>query len=149
MLCWRPPPRADRRRACHIHLYNLLLQGKALNAPATNYCQMLQEIAEDQRFEVTYVDIQELNAAGKARQLMSTILLVLLMYAERGRVTYSKWKLIFIRFFFLFLGYHQCLVQLSTMPVAVCHGIGKTKDEARGQAAHNALQYLKIMTKKS
>ena len=51
---------------------------------------MLQEIAEDQRFEVTYVDIQELNAAGKARQLMSTILLVLLMYAERGRVTYSK-----------------------------------------------------------
>ena len=35
------------------------------------------------------------------------------------------------------------------MPVAVCHGIGKTKDEARGQAAHNALQYLKIMTKKS
>ncbi len=35
------------------------LQGKPLNAPATNYCQMLQEIAEGQRFEVLYTDIPE------------------------------------------------------------------------------------------
>ena len=40
------------------------LQGKALNAPSTNFCQMLQEIAEEQRFEVTYVDITELSYSG-------------------------------------------------------------------------------------
>ena len=45
-------------------------------------------------------------------------------------------------------GQRQCLVQLSTMPVAVCHGVGPSTDEAHAQAAHNALQYLKIMTKK-
>ena len=30
-----------------------------------NYCQMLKEIAEEQRFEVTYVDIKEPSAVGK------------------------------------------------------------------------------------
>lgn len=84
-------------------------EAKSLNTPSTNYCQMLQEIAEEQRFEVTYVDIPELSTAGL----------------------------------------HQCLVQLSTMPVAVCHGIGQSKDEARALAAHNSLHYLKIMTKKA
>lgn len=83
------------------------LQERPLNAPATNYCQMLQEIAEAQRFEVLYTDIPELSAYGM----------------------------------------HQCLVQLSTMPVAVCHGTGPTVDEAHAHAAHHALQYLKLMTK--
>lgn len=83
------------------------LQGKPLNAPATNYCQMLQEIAEGQRFEVLYTDIPELTSFGN----------------------------------------HQCLVQLSTMPVAVCHGTGPTVDEAHALAAHNGLQYMKLMTK--
>ncbi|XP_013403518.1 interferon-inducible double-stranded RNA-dependent protein kinase activator A homolog A-like [Lingula anatina] len=46
-------------------------------------------------------------------------------------------------------GHRQCLVQLSTMPVAVCHGSGPTSDECHVNAAHNALQYLKIMTKKA
>jgi RISC-loading complex subunit TARBP2 len=35
------------------------------------------------------------------------------------------------------------------MPVAVCHGTGTTRDDAHGNAAHNALQYLKIMTRKA
>ncbi len=48
----------------------------------------------------------------------------------------------------MIVGQRQCLVQLSTMPVAVCHGIGNNGDEARAQAALNGLQYLKIMTKK-
>lgn len=42
----------------------------------------------------------------------------------------------------------QCLVQLSTLPVAVCHGTGKTTQESQTDAALNALEYLKIMTKK-
>lgn len=45
-------------------------------------------------------------------------------------------------------GQHQCIVQLATMPVAVCHGLGQSKDAAHANAAHNALQYLKIMTKR-
>lgn len=84
------------------------LQVLALNMPATNYCQMLQEIAEEQNFEAVYADIPHLTIAGQ----------------------------------------FQCLVQLSSMPVAVCQGVGRSKDEARSMAAHNALQYLKIMTRK-
>lgn len=40
-------------------------------------------------------------------------------------------------------GRHQCIVQLSTMPVAVCHGLGATKDLAHMTAAQNAVSYLK------
>ena len=43
----------------------------------------------------------------------------------------------------------QCLVQLSTMPVAVCQGIGPDQNAANNNAARNALEYLKLMTKKS
>ena len=43
----------------------------------------------------------------------------------------------------------QCLVQLSTMPVAVCQGIGPDQSAANNNAARNALEYLKLMTKKS
>jgi len=75
--------------------------------PPTNYCQMLQEIAEVQRFEVQYFDIKE----------------------DMGS------------------GVNQCLVQLSTVPVAVCQGTGPVMDEAHANAAHNALQYLRIMIK--
>ena len=42
--------------------------------------------------------------------------------------------------------YHY-FVQLSTNPVAVCFGIGDSPDLARINAAANALQYLRIMTK--
>jgi len=84
------------------------LQTMSLNAASIKYCQMLQEIAEEQRFEVNFVEIEDLNQQGQS----------------------------------------QCLAQLSTMPVAVCHGTGSSTDDARAQAAHNALQYLKIMTKK-
>ena len=45
------------------------LHGNALNAPTTNFCQMLQEIAEEQRFEVTYVDIQEVSQTGMCHLL--------------------------------------------------------------------------------
>lgn len=76
--------------------------------PNINYIQFLQEIAGEQQFEVTYVDIDE--------------------------KTYS--------------GLSQCLVQLSTLPVAVCQGCGHDSKEAQASAARNALEYLKIMTKK-
>lgn len=45
-------------------------------------------------------------------------------------------------------GDHQCLVQLNSMPVAVCYGRGPSLEEARQSAAYSALEYLKLMTKK-
>lgn len=44
-------------------------------------------------------------------------------------------------------GQFQCLLQLATLPVAVMYGTGNTLEEAQSVAAHNALEYLKVMTK--
>lgn len=84
------------------------LQNTSLNDASFNFVQFLQEIASEQQFEVTYVDIEEKSMTGKS----------------------------------------QCLVQLSTLPVAVCYGSGTSSKEAQARAAQNALEYLKIMTKK-
>lgn len=85
-----------------------LLQTISLSLKEFNFVQLLQEIASEQQFEVTYVDIEEKSLTGKT----------------------------------------QCLVQLSTLPVAVCYGTGNTSKDAQARAAQNALEYLKIMTKK-
>lgn len=45
-------------------------------------------------------------------------------------------------------GQCQSLVQLSSMPIAVCYGSGASHPDARMQAALSALHYLRIMTKK-
>ncbi|KAL1373776.1 hypothetical protein pipiens_005089 [Culex pipiens pipiens] len=83
------------------------LQNTCLNDKSVDFVQMLHDIATEQRFEVTYVDIDEKTLSGR----------------------------------------FQCLVQLSTLPVAVCHGSGATAKEAQAAAARNSLEYLKIMTK--
>ncbi|XP_057336787.1 RISC-loading complex subunit tarbp2 isoform X6 [Microplitis mediator] len=83
-------------------------ENTCLNDGVINLVQFLQEIASEQLFEVTYVDIEEKSISGKC----------------------------------------QCLVQLSTLPVAVCYGSGITSKDAQAAAAQNALEYLKIMTKK-
>lgn len=44
-------------------------------------------------------------------------------------------------------GKFQCLIQLSTLPVAVCYGCGHTSKEAQSAAAQNTLEYLKILSK--
>ncbi|XP_055709687.1 interferon-inducible double-stranded RNA-dependent protein kinase activator A homolog isoform X4 [Phlebotomus papatasi] len=79
-----------------------------LSSPDLNCVQLLQEIASEHQFDVTYVEIEE--------------------------KTYSDC--------------YQCLVQLSTLPVAVCQGAGETRADAKTSAARNALEYLKIMTTK-
>merc|ERR1719312_890176 len=43
----------------------------------------------------------------------------------------------------------QCLVQISTLPVAVCYAVGKDYNKAKIEAARMALNYLKLMTKKT
>jgi len=85
----------------------LELQVATLMESNFNFVEFLQEIAAEQNFEVTYVDIEEKSISGKS----------------------------------------QCLVQLSTLPVAVCYGVGTSSEEAQSSAALHALQYLKIMTK--
>ncbi|CAD5121312.1 DgyrCDS9839 [Dimorphilus gyrociliatus] len=85
------------------------LQDKQLNSVDMQYVNLLKDIASEQRFEVTYVNLD-----------------------EQG-----------------FDGNFQVLLQLSTMPVAVVHGSGVTYELARSEAAHHALQYLKIMTRKT
>ncbi|CAN9497729.1 unnamed protein product [Ophioblennius macclurei] len=42
-------------------------------------------------------------------------------------------------------GQYQCLAELSTSPVTVCHGTGLSCGNAHNDAAHSALQYVKIM----
>lgn len=83
-------------------------QAISLSSKDLNPVQLLQEIAAEQSFEVTFVDIEEKSMNGKV----------------------------------------QCLCQLSTLPVAVCYGSGVTSKDAQSRAALNALEYLKIMTKK-
>lgn len=68
------------------------------------YCDLLQELADELKFEVTYVDLPEPTCAGL----------------------------------------NQCIVQLSTMPVAVCHGCGRSVDESHASAALHTLLYLGI-----
>ncbi|XP_059417442.1 interferon-inducible double-stranded RNA-dependent protein kinase activator A homolog [Carassius carassius] len=45
-------------------------------------------------------------------------------------------------------GQYQCLVELSTRPVTVCHGTGMTSSNAHNTAAHNALQYIRMVASK-
>ncbi|KQS70481.1 interferon-inducible double-stranded RNA-dependent protein kinase activator A homolog isoform X4 [Drosophila erecta] len=85
------------------------LEGETcLKSNKIDYIKLLGEIATENQFEVTYVDIEEKTFSGQ----------------------------------------FQCLVQLSTLPVGVCHGSGPTAADAQRHAAQNALEYLKIMTKK-
>ncbi|KAK5890321.1 hypothetical protein CesoFtcFv8_013850 [Champsocephalus esox] len=42
-------------------------------------------------------------------------------------------------------GQYQCLAEISTSPVTVCHGTGISCSNAHNDAAHSALQYIKIM----
>ncbi|EDV33161.1 uncharacterized protein Dana_GF23153, isoform B [Drosophila ananassae] len=86
----------------------LKLQKTCLKSAKMDYIKLLGEIATENQFEVTYVDIEEKTYTGQ----------------------------------------FQCLVQLSTLPVGVCHGTGPTAADAQRHAAQNALEYLKIMTKK-
>ncbi|KAM8933964.1 interferon-inducible double-stranded RNA-dependent protein kinase activator A [Pelodytes ibericus] len=82
-----------------------LLKRSPLSIPNTDYVKMLGDVADEQDFRVSYLDIEELSVNGQ----------------------------------------YQCLAELSTSPLTVCHGTGISCGNAHNDAAHNALQYLKIM----
>ncbi|XP_041946839.1 RISC-loading complex subunit tarbp2 isoform X2 [Alosa pseudoharengus] len=77
----------------------------ATASSTANFCSLLHDLSEEQRFDVSYLDLEERSLSGLC----------------------------------------QCLVELSTQPITVCHGFAPSLDAARANAAHNALQYLKIM----
>ncbi|XP_072435229.1 interferon-inducible double-stranded RNA-dependent protein kinase activator A homolog A-like isoform X2 [Chiloscyllium punctatum] len=81
------------------------LKRSPLSIPNTDYTQMLGEVMDEQGFDISYLDIDELTVNGQ----------------------------------------YQCLAELSTRPVTVCHGTGISRGNAHNDAAHNALQYLKII----
>ncbi|KAM9248542.1 interferon-inducible double-stranded RNA-dependent protein kinase activator A isoform 4-T4 [Trichechus inunguis] len=85
-----------------------LLKRSLLSIPNMDYIQLLSEIAKEQGFNITYLDIEELSANGQ----------------------------------------YQCLAELSTSPITVCHGSGISCGNAQSDAAHNALQYLKIIAER-
>lgn len=45
-------------------------------------------------------------------------------------------------------GRYQCLLPMTLTPIAVVCGSGDTYEEAQKQAAYNALNYLRLMTKR-
>ncbi|KAG9485863.1 hypothetical protein GDO78_008768 [Eleutherodactylus coqui] len=83
----------------------LHLRSQPLTILNSGFSTLLQDLSEEQSFQISYLDIDERSLSGL----------------------------------------YQCLVELSTQPTTLCHGSDTTKEAARGNAAHNALQYLKIM----
>ncbi len=67
----------------------------------------LDEVCEDQKLTLSYVDLEEISKTGQ----------------------------------------RMCLLQVSTIPVAVCFGTGEDVDAAREAAALNALQFLTEMSR--
>lgn len=84
-------------------LLDVFLKDKTLDA-----INLLEEICEEQNFNIVYLLVEEKTEKG------------------------------------LF----QCLIKVSSLPVAVCHGFGKDAIEAQADAARNALEYLKIFTRR-
>ncbi|KAM8974925.1 RISC-loading complex subunit TARBP2 isoform 2-T2 [Pelodytes ibericus] len=83
----------------------LYLKNHPLTIQNSGYCDLLQDLSEEQSFQTSYIDIGERSLSGL----------------------------------------YQCLVELSTLPTTVCHGTALTREGAHAHAAHNALQYLKVM----
>jgi len=88
--------------------YLAKLHVTSLKSRTTDYQTMLEEISKEQKFEVTYVEVDEKTEEGES----------------------------------------QCLVQISTLPVAVCYAVGKDYTKAKADAARITLNYLKMMTKR-
>ncbi|XP_028249394.1 interferon-inducible double-stranded RNA-dependent protein kinase activator A homolog isoform X2 [Parambassis ranga] len=105
-ITWTPQPtvRFENIRNSSAEKISLLRRNP-LSIPNTDYIQMLLELSNEQGFEVTYFDIDELTVNGQ----------------------------------------YQCLAELSTSPITVCHGTGISCSNAHNDAAHSALQYVKIM----
>lgn len=111
----------------------LQLRSHPLNMPSdSNFCSLLSELSLEQRFDISYLDLgeweQELPPSAAFSPLFVVTVWCFLCAEERS-----------------LSGLCQCLVELSTQPITVCHGFAPSIEAARANAAHNALKYLKIM----
>ncbi|XP_061547374.1 LOW QUALITY PROTEIN: interferon-inducible double-stranded RNA-dependent protein kinase activator A homolog [Phycodurus eques] len=105
-ITWTPKPRVQFENLKNSSAEKIsFLRRNPLSIPNTDYIQLMAELSKEQRFDIAYMDIDELTANGQ----------------------------------------YQCLVELSTSPVTVCHGTGISRSNAHNAAAHSALQYIKIM----
>ncbi|XP_035507182.1 interferon-inducible double-stranded RNA-dependent protein kinase activator A homolog isoform X2 [Scophthalmus maximus] len=105
-ITWMPKPSVRFENLRNSSAEKMcLLRRNPLSIPNTDYIQLMLELSNEQGFEVTYFDIDELTVNGQ----------------------------------------YQCLAELSTSPVTVCHGTGISCSNAHNDAAHSALQYIKIM----
>lgn len=105
-ITWTPKPNVRFENLRNSSAEKItLLRRNPLSIPNTDYIQMIVDLSNEQGFEVTYFDIDELTVNGQ----------------------------------------YQCLAELSTSPVTVCHGTGISCSNAHNDAAHSALQYIKIM----
>ncbi|KAK6315438.1 hypothetical protein J4Q44_G00149670 [Coregonus suidteri] len=102
---WRLPEYTVFTEAGPPHKREFTVTCRMESLTETDYIQMMLELSQEQGFEVTYFDIDELTVNGQ----------------------------------------YQCLAELSTSPVTVCHGTGISCGNAHNDAAHSALQYIKIM----
>merc|ERR1712083_115840 len=97
---------------------------KNLQCLKGNHISTLHQRQLEQKTDLNYVAI--LEEVAKEQQLE-------VMYVDVEEISKS--------------GLYQCMVRLSTMPVALCFGRGKTKELAKQDADKDALSYVKLMIK--
>lgn len=110
-----------------LQLHKTSLAKKKKNINGTHsYEKMLEDLAEEQGFKVTFVQVDRENEDE-----------VNVDDSNEDEIDEDEEE------------QSVCLAQLSTTPVAVCYGSGKNADDARESAARHALKYIKMMTKKA
>ncbi|XP_073737967.1 interferon-inducible double-stranded RNA-dependent protein kinase activator A isoform X1 [Callorhinus ursinus] len=115
-----------------------LLKRSLLSIPNTDYIQLLSEIAKEQGFNITYLDIVSCgDPAERSCQLCDSDSSV-----DEKNICFLSVEELSAN------GQYQCLAELSTSPITVCHGSGISCGNAQSEAAHNALQYLKIIAER-
>lgn len=111
----------------------LQLRSHPLNMPSdSNFCSLLCDLSLEQRFDISYLDLGE---SAQERPPFNCISFVVALTVSSFLSAEER----------SLSGLCQCLVELSTQPITVCHGFAPSIEAARANAAHNALKYLKIM----
>lgn len=111
----------------------LQLRSHPLNMPSdSNFCSLLSDLSLEQRFDISYLDLGE---SAQERPPLNCISFVVALTVSSFLSAEER----------SLSGLCQCLVELSTQPITVCHGFAPSIEAARANAAHNALKYLKIM----
>ncbi|XP_076167412.1 protein Loquacious-like isoform X5 [Ptiloglossa arizonensis] len=126
---------------CSVLKYREVGQGKSKKVAKRHAAQKMWQALHEMNAENANIDGEE-NTCLNVGDVNLVQFLQVIASEQQFEVTYVDIEEKSIS------GKCQCLVQLSTLPVAVCYGYGVTSKDAQASAAQNALEYLKIMTKK-